>query len=62
MGYWVDMEDPYVTYKPTIETVSGRSSATSPFHTTGSPQIPGGYFAFNEGFGAVDILAWTTTP
>ncbi|MDG2433486.1 isoleucine--tRNA ligase [Flavobacterium sp.] len=101
MGYWVDMEDPYVTYKPkymetvwwilkqiynkdlmykgyTIQPYSPKAGTGLSSHEVNQP---GSYrdvtdttvvaqfkaieatlpVAF-KGFGAVDILAWTTTP
>ncbi|WP_298151519.1 isoleucine--tRNA ligase [Flavobacterium sp.] len=101
MGYWVDMEDPYVTYKSkymesvwwllkqiydkglmykgyTIQPYSPKSGTGLSSHEVNQP---GAYRdvtdttivaqfktkqetlpSFLQGFGAVHILAWTTTP
>lgn len=101
MGYWVDMEDPYVTYKPkymesvwwllkqiydkgllykgyTIQPYSPKAGTGLSSHEVNQP---GAYRDVTDttivaqfktiadtlpevlkGFGAVDIMAWTTTP
>ncbi|WP_026714826.1 isoleucine--tRNA ligase [Flavobacterium daejeonense] len=101
MGYWVDMEDPYVTYKPkymesvwwllkqiynkdlmykgyTIQPYSPKAGTGLSSHEVNQP---GSYRdvtdttivaqfktltetlpSFLQGFGAIHILAWTTTP
>lgn len=101
MGYWVDMEDPYVTYKPkymetvwwllkqiydkgllykgyTIQPYSPKSGTGLSSHEVNQPgayrdvtdtTIVAQFKAvadtlpqFLQGYGAIDILAWTTTP
>ena len=101
MGYWVDMEDPYVTYKSkymesvwwllkqiynkdlmykgyTIQPYSPKAGTGLSSHEVNQP---GSYRdvtdttvvaqfkaldetlpSFLQGFGAIQILAWTTTP
>jgi isoleucyl-tRNA synthetase len=101
MGYWVDMEDPYVTYKPkymesvwwllkqiydkgllykgyTIQPYSPKAGTGLSSHEVNQP---GAYRDVTDttivaqfktiadtlpealkGFGAIDIMAWTTTP
>ncbi|GEL10207.1 Isoleucyl-tRNA synthetase [Flavobacterium glycines] len=101
MGYWVDMEDPYVTYKPkymesvwwllkqiynkdlmykgyTIQPYSPKAGTGLSSHEVNQP---GSYRdvtdttivaqfktlaetlpSFLQGFGAIHVLAWTTTP
>ena len=101
MGYWVDMEDPYITYKSkymesvwwllkqisnkdlmykgyTIQPYSPKAGTGLSSHEVNQPgsyrdvtdttivaqfkakndSLP----SFLEGFGAIHILAWTTTP
>lgn len=101
MGYWVDMEDPYVTYKPkymetvwwllkqiydkgllykgyTIQPYSPKAGTGLSSHEVNQPgayrdvtdttivaqfkAIESSLPDFLQGFGAIDILAWTTTP
>ena len=101
MGYWVDMNDPYVTYKPkymesvwwllkqiydkgllykgyTIQPYSPKAGTGLSSHEVNQPgayrdvtdttivaqfkTIPDTLPDFLKGFGAVDIMAWTTTP
>jgi isoleucyl-tRNA synthetase len=101
MGYWVDMEDPYVTYKPkymetvwwilkqiynkdlmykgyTIQPYSPKAGTGLSSHEVNQPgsyrdvtdtTVVAQFKAIEatlptafKGFGAVDILAWTTTP
>jgi len=101
MGYWVDMEDPYVTYKPkymetvwwllkqiydkgllykgyTIQPYSPKAGTGLSSHEVNQPgayrdvtdttivaqfkTVPDTLPDFLKGFGAVDVLAWTTTP
>lgn len=101
MGYWVDMEDPYVTYKPkymesvwwllkqiydkgllykgyTIQPYSPKAGTGLSSHEVNQPgayrdvtdttivaqfkAIESSLPDFLKGFGAIDILAWTTTP
>ena len=101
MGYWVDMEDPYVTYKPkymetvwwilkqiynkdlmykgyTIQPYSPKAGTGLSSHEVNQPgsyrdvtdtTVVAQFNAITEtlpssfqGFGAVQILAWTTTP
>jgi isoleucyl-tRNA synthetase len=101
MGYWVDMEDPYVTYKSkymesvwwllkqiynkdlmykgyTIQPYSPKAGTGLSSHEVNQPgsyrdvtdtTVVAQFEALNEtlpsflqGFGAVQILAWTTTP
>lgn len=101
MGYWVDMEDPYVTYKPkymetvwwllkqiydkdlmykgyTIQPYSPKAGTGLSSHEVNQPgsyrdvtdtTVVAQFKAKNEslpnflqGFGDVQILAWTTTP
>ncbi|CAM2770859.1 Isoleucyl-tRNA synthetase [Flavobacterium succinicans] len=101
MGYWVDMEDPYVTYKPkymesvwwllkqiynkdlmykgyTIQPYSPKAGTGLSSHEVNQPgsyrdvtdttivaqfkTLPETLPSFLQGFGAIYILAWTTTP
>jgi len=101
MGYWVDMEDPYVTYKPkymetvwwllkqiydkgllykgyTIQPYSPKAGTGLSSHEVNQPgayrdvtdttivaqfkTLPNSLPDFLKGFGAIDIMAWTTTP
>ena len=101
MGYWVDMEDPYVTYKPkymesvwwllkqiynkdlmykgyTIQPYSPKAGTGLSSHEVNQPgsyrdvtdttivaqfkTLPETLPSFLQGFGAIHILAWTTTP
>ncbi len=101
MGYWVDMEDPYITYKSkymesvwwllkqiydkdlmykgyTIQPYSPKAGTGLSSHEVNQPgsyrdvtdttivaQFKAKYESlpsFLEGFGAIHILAWTTTP
>ncbi|RZJ98642.1 MAG: isoleucine--tRNA ligase, partial [Flavobacterium sp.] len=101
MGYWVDMEDPYITYKPkymetvwwllkqiynkdllykgyTIQPYSPKAGTGLSSHEVNQPgsyrdvtdttivaqfkAIESSLPDFLKGFGAIDILAWTTTP
>lgn len=101
MGYWVDMEDPYVTYKPkymetvwwllkqiydkgllykgyTIQPYSPKAGTGLSSHEVNQPgayrdvtdttivaqfkTIADTLPDFLQGFGDVDIMAWTTTP
>ncbi|MDD3004384.1 isoleucine--tRNA ligase [Flavobacterium sp.] len=101
MGYWVDMEDPYITYKPkymetvwwllkqiynkdllykgyTIQPYSPKAGTGLSSHEVNQPgsyrdvtdttivaqfkAIESSLPDFLQGFGAIDILAWTTTP
>lgn len=101
MGYWVDMEDPYVTYKPkymesvwwllkqiydkgllykgyTIQPYSPKAGTGLSSHEVNQPgayrdvtdttivaqfrTITDTLPNFLKGFGAIDIMAWTTTP
>jgi len=101
MGYWVDMEDPYVTYKPkymetvwwllkqiydkgllykgyTIQPYSPKAGTGLSSHEVNQPgayrdvtdttivaqfkTLPDTLPQVFQGFGAVDIMAWTTTP
>lgn len=101
MGYWVDMEDPYVTYKPkymetvwwllkqiydkgllykgyTIQPYSPKAGTGLSSHEVNQPgayrdvtdttivaqfrTIADTLPDFLNGFGDVDIMAWTTTP
>lgn len=101
MGYWVDMEDPYITYKPkymetvwwllkqiydkgliykgyTIQPYSPKAGTGLSSHEVNQP---GAYRDVTDttivaqfktiadtlpevfkGFGAIDFMAWTTTP
>ncbi len=101
MGYWVDMEDPYITYKPkymetvwwllkqiynkdllykgyTIQPYSPKAGTGLSSHEVNQPgsyrdvtdttivaqfkTIESSLPDFLQGYGAIDILAWTTTP
>ncbi len=101
MGYWVDMEDPYITYKPkymetvwwllkqiyskdllykgyTIQPYSPKAGTGLSSHEVNQPgsyrdvtdttivaqfkAIESSLPDFLQGFGPIDILAWTTTP
>ena len=101
MGYWVDMEDPYITYKPkymetvwwllkqiydkgllykgyTIQPYSPKAGTGLSSHEVNQPgayrdvtdttivaqfkTIPETLPEFLQGYGEVDIMAWTTTP
>ena len=101
MGYWVDMEDPYVTYKPkymetvwwllkqiytkdlmykgyTIQPYSPKAGTGLSSHEVNQPgsyrdvtdttivaqfkTIESSLPDFLQGYGTIDILAWTTTP
>lgn len=101
MGYWVDMEDPYITYKPkymesvwwllkeiydkglmykgyTIQPYSPKAGTGLSSHEVNQPgsyrdvtdttivaqfkTIEDSLPDFLKGFGAIDIMAWTTTP
>ncbi|AWG24375.1 isoleucine--tRNA ligase [Flavobacterium kingsejongi] len=101
MGYWVDMEDPYVTYKSkymesvwwllkqiydknllykgyTIQPYSPKAGTGLSSHEVNQPgsyrdvtdttivaqfrTLPETLPAVFQGFGAVDFMAWTTTP
>ena len=101
MGYWVDMEDPYVTYKSkymesvwwllkqiydknllykgyTIQPYSPKAGTGLSSHEVNQPGSyrdvtdttvvaqfitkPETLPSFLQGFGAIHILAWTTTP
>lgn len=101
MGYWVDMEDPYITYKPkymetvwwllkqiyskdllykgyTIQPYSPKAGTGLSSHEVNQPgsyrdvtdttivaqfkAIENSLPDFLQGFGPIDILAWTTTP
>jgi len=101
MGYWVDMQDPYVTYKSkymesvwwllkqiynkdllykgyTIQPYSPKAGTGLSSHEVNQPgsyrdvtdttvvaqfkALPETLPNFLQGFGAVHILAWTTTP
>lgn len=101
MGYWVDMEDPYVTYKPkymetvwwllkqiydkgllykgyTIQPYSPKAGTGLSSHEVNQPgayrdvtdttivaqfkTLPDTLPQVFKGFGAIDIMAWTTTP
>ncbi|KGO91604.1 isoleucine--tRNA ligase [Flavobacterium subsaxonicum] len=101
MGYWVDMEDPYITYKPkymetvwwllkqiydkgllykgyTIQPYSPKAGTGLSSHEVNQPgayrdvtdttivaqfkTVPNTLPEFLQGFGEVDIMAWTTTP
>ena len=101
MGYWVDMEDPYVTYKSkymesvwwllkqiydkdlmykgyTIQPYSPKAGTGLSSHEVNQPgsyrdvtdttivaqfkTLPETLPSFLQGFGAIHILAWTTTP
>ncbi|KGO86422.1 isoleucyl-tRNA synthase [Flavobacterium rivuli WB 3.3-2 = DSM 21788] len=101
MGYWVDMQDPYVTYKPkymetvwwllkqiydkgllykgyTIQPYSPKAGTGLSSHEVNQPgayrdvtdttivaqfkTLPDTLPEFLKGFGAIDIMAWTTTP
>jgi isoleucyl-tRNA synthetase len=101
MGYWVDMEDPYVTYKSkymesvwwllkqiydkdllykgyTIQPYSPKAGTGLSSHEVNQPGSyrdvtdttvvaqfktkPESLPNFLQGFGAIHILAWTTTP
>jgi isoleucyl-tRNA synthetase len=101
MGYWVDMEDPYVTYKPkymetvwwllkqiydkgllykgyTIQPYSPKAGTGLSSHEVNQPgayrdvtdttivaqfkTLPDTLPEVLKGFGAIDIMAWTTTP
>ncbi|MGV9005010.1 isoleucine--tRNA ligase [Flavobacterium sp.] len=101
MGYWVDMEDPYVTYKSkymesvwwllkqiydkdllykgyTIQPYSPKAGTGLSSHEVNQPgsyrdvtdtTVVAQFLAktetlpnFLQGFGAIHILAWTTTP
>ncbi|RRJ90343.1 isoleucine--tRNA ligase [Paenimyroides tangerinum] len=101
MGYWVDMEDPYVTYKPkymesvwwllkqiydkdlmykgyTIQPYSPKAGTGLSSHEVNQPgsyrdvtdttivaqfkTIESSLPDFLQGYGAIHILAWTTTP
>lgn len=101
MGYWVDMEDPYITYKPkymesvwwllkqiynknllykgyTIQPYSPKAGTGLSSHEVNQPgsyrdvtdttivaqfkTIESSLPEFLQGFGPIDILAWTTTP
>ncbi len=101
MGYWVDMEDPYVTYKPkymetvwwllkqiynkgllykgyTIQPYSPKAGTGLSSHEVNQPgayrdvtdttivaqfkTIPHTLPEYLQGYGEVDIMAWTTTP
>lgn len=101
MGYWVDMNDPYVTYKPkymetvwwllkqiyskdllykgyTIQPYSPKAGTGLSSHEVNQPgsyrdvtdttivaqfkAIESSLPDFLQGFGPIDILAWTTTP
>ena len=101
MGYWVDMEDPYITYKPkymetvwwllkqiynkdllykgyTIQPYSPKAGTGLSSHEVNQPgsyrdvtdttivaqfkTIESSLPDFLQGYGVIDILAWTTTP
>ena len=101
MGYWVDMENPYITYKPkymesvwwllkqtydknllykgyTIQPYSPKAGTGLSSHEVNQPgsyrdvtdttivaqfkTIESSLPEFLQGFGPIDILAWTTTP
>src|SRR5690554_4765213 len=101
MGYWVDMEDPYITYKPkymesvwwllkqiydknlmykgyTIQPYSPKAGTGLSSHEVNQPgsyrdvtdttivaqfkTIESSLPEFLKGYGAIDIMAWTTTP
>ena len=101
MGYWVDMEDPYVTYKSkymesvwwllkqiydkgllykgyTIQPYSPKAGTGLSSHEVNQPgsyrdvtdttvvaqfkTLPETLPSLLQGFGAIHILAWTTTP
>jgi len=101
MGYWVDMDDPYITYKPkymesvwwllkqiydkdlmykgyTIQPYSPKAGTGLSSHEVNQPgsyrdvtdttivaqfkTIEDSLPEFLKGYGAVDIMAWTTTP
>nr|WP_317631446.1 isoleucine--tRNA ligase [uncultured Flavobacterium sp.] len=101
MGYWVDMEDPYITYKPkymetvwwllkeiydkglmykgyTIQPYSPKAGTGLSSHEVNQPgsyrdvtdttivaqfkAIESTLPDFLQGFGPIDIMAWTTTP
>lgn len=101
MGYWVDMDDPYITYKPkymesvwwllkqiydkdlmykgyTIQPYSPKAGTGLSSHEVNQPgsyrdvtdttivaqfkTIADSLPEFLKGYGAVDIMAWTTTP
>jgi len=101
MGYWVDMNDPYITYKPkymesvwwllkqiydkdlmykgyTIQPYSPKAGTGLSSHEVNQPgsyrdvtdttivaqfkTIADSLPEFLKGYGAVDIMAWTTTP
>jgi len=101
MGYWVDMNDPYITYKPkymetvwwllkqiydkdllykgyTIQPYSPKAGTGLSSHEVNQPgsyrdvtdttivaqfkTIESSLPDFLQGYGAIDILAWTTTP
>ncbi|TRW22523.1 isoleucine--tRNA ligase [Flavobacterium zepuense] len=101
MGYWVDMEDPYITYKPkymetvwwllkqiydkgllykgyTIQPYSPKAGTGLSSHEVNQPgayrdvtdttivaqfkTVPHTLPEFLQGYGEVDIMAWTTTP
>ena len=101
MGYWVDMNDPYITYKPkymetvwwllkqiydkdllykgyTIQPYSPKAGTGLSSHEVNQPgsyrdvtdttivaqfkTIEDSLPDFLKGFGAIDIMAWTTTP
>lgn len=101
MGYWVDMEDPYITYKPkymetvwwllkqiydkdlmykgyTIQPYSPKAGTGLSSHEVNQPgsyrdvtdttivaqfkTIETSLPDFLKGYGAIDIMAWTTTP
>src|SRR5690554_5327480 len=101
MGYWVDMENPYITYKPkymesvwwllkqiydknlmykgyTIQPYSPKAGTGLSSHEVNQPgsyrdvtdttivaqfkTIESSLPEFLKGYGAIDIMAWTTTP